>query len=107
MWVPGGREEPLRHPAGACASMKPPCGASQDKTGPQPMTPCPKRAARTIHALMAMDEGEVLVFAIHDGEPVSRVPEFASVDGHVIVARNQLPDTRWEQWIRVESPSSA
>jgi TusA-related sulfurtransferase len=64
--------------------------------------PCPKNAARTILRLMTMDDGEILKITIDDGEPVSLVPESIEDDGHVIVARNQLPDTRWELWIRVE-----
>jgi len=78
--------------------MPPTPDEALDLTG----VPCPKNAARTILKLMTMDEGEILKITIDDGEPVSLVPESIEDDGHVIVARNQLPDTRWELWIRVE-----
>ncbi len=51
---------------------------------------------------MTMDEGEILKITIDDGEPVSLVPESVEDDGHIILERRQLPDTRWELWIQVE-----
>ena len=64
--------------------------------------PCPKNAARTLIKIMTMDEGEILKIIIDDGEPVSMVPESVEDDGHTIIERRQLADTRWELWIRVE-----
>lgn len=78
--------------------MPPTADDALDLTG----VPCPKNAARTILKLMTMDEGEVLKVIIDDGEPIALVPESVEYDGHTILERVQLPDTRWELWIRVE-----
>jgi len=64
--------------------------------------PCPKNAARTLLKIMTMDEGEVLKITIDDGEPIDLVPESIEDDGHTILERQQLQDTRWELWIQVE-----
>ncbi len=78
--------------------MPPVADETLDLTG----VPCPKNAARTLLRIMTMDEGEILKITIDDGEPVSLVPESVEDDGHIILERNQLPDTRWELWIQVE-----
>lgn len=64
--------------------------------------PCPQNAARTLLVLMRMDDGEVLKITIDDGEPIALVPESIEDDGHIILERRQLEDTRWELWIQVE-----
>lgn len=78
--------------------MPPQADEILDLTG----VPCPRNAARSLMVLMRMDEGEILLITIDDGEPIALVPESIEDDGHTIVARQQLEDTRWKLWIRVE-----
>lgn len=78
--------------------MPPTADEELDLTG----VPCPKNAARTLLKIMTMDEGEVLKITIDDGEPIDLVPESIEDDGHTILERQQLQDTRWELWIQVE-----
>jgi TusA-related sulfurtransferase len=63
--------------------------------------PCPQNAARTLMRLAMMDQGEVLKITIDDGEPIDLVPDSIVQDGHTIVSREQLPDTRWVLHIQV------
>jgi len=72
--------------------------AELDLTG----VPCPQNAARTLLRLAMMDEGEILKVTIDDGEPIDLVPDSIQQDGHTITAREQLADTRWVLYIRVE-----
>lgn len=64
--------------------------------------PCPQNAARTLMRLMMMDSGEVLKVTIDDGEPIELVPESVQTEGHAIVEKQQLEDTRWVLWIEAE-----
>ncbi len=72
--------------------------AELDLTG----VPCPQNAARTLLRLAMMDEGEILKVTIDDGEPIDLVPDSIQQDGHTITSREQLADTRWVLYIRVE-----
>ena len=74
-----------------------PFDADLDLTG----VPCPQNAARTLMQLAMMDEDEVLRITVDDGEPIDLVPGSIEDDGHLIQARVQLEDTRWQLWIQV------
>ena len=63
--------------------------------------PCPQNAARTLMRLSMMDEDEVLRITVDDGEPIELVPGSVEQDGHTIIERIQLEDTRWQLWIQV------
>ena len=63
--------------------------------------PCPQNAARTLMNLAMMDEDEVLKITVDDGEPIELVPDSDELEGHTIIERIQLEDTRWQLWIQV------
>ena len=63
--------------------------------------PCPRNSARALLRLEMMDSGEILRVTIDDGEPIENVPPSLEVEGHTVVEREQLPDTRWVLSVRV------
>ena len=44
----------------------------------------------------------MLKVIIDDGEPIGLVPDSVTTEGHTIVERQQLEDTRWVLWIEAE-----
>jgi TusA-related sulfurtransferase len=63
--------------------------------------PCPQNAARTIMRLGMMDEGEVLLITVDDGEPIELVPGSVEADGHSILEQTQQEGGTWKLWIEV------
>lgn len=63
--------------------------------------PCPRNTARTLLRLETMDSGQLLRVTIDDGEPIENVPSSLEIEGHAVVEREQLPDTRWVLTVRV------
>lgn len=63
--------------------------------------PCPRNSARALLRIEVMDSGQVLRVTIDDGEPIANVPASLEVEGHTVVEREQLADTRWVLSVRV------
>lgn len=63
--------------------------------------PCPRNSARALLRIEMMDGGQVIRLTIDDGEPIENVPGSLEVEGHTVVERVQLPDSRWVLSVRV------
>lgn len=63
--------------------------------------PCPRNSARALLRIEMMDSGQVIRLTIDDGEPIENVPGSLEVEGHQIVERIQLDDSRWVLSVRV------
>ena len=69
---------------------------SLDLTG----VPCPANSARTILRLEGMSSGSLLEVILDNGEPVENVISSMEGEGHEVMGKERLDQTRWKVLIR-------
>jgi TusA-related sulfurtransferase len=62
--------------------------------------PCPANATRALMKLELMDEGELLVLVVDEGEPLENVPEALEDEGHEIIDRQPAGPATWRLTVR-------